>query len=262
MGSGGDNWAVTRTCWGASLSSTVTPTLSAAFCRAAFALSGDWASRHLYISRPVLRSGPESENREEAQYELLGRLAPGQSLPEFQSRVLAKADSIVRALPGDGSESGRVEAWPVHRFGLFVQSSESSAKVLLLFGSVLVILVLLLAVVACLNVAGLLIARAMARQREIAVRLSIGCGRTRLARLLMTESFLLAALGIGLGALASIWLARILVAIPLPFPVAFEVEVPVDLHLLAYLAGLVGLATVTAAWLLFLPPGVFPWPRA
>ena len=47
-----------------------------------------------------------------------------------------------------------------------------------------------------------------------------------------------------LGAMASIWLARALVAVPLPFPVPFEAEVPLDLHLLAYLATLVGLATL------------------
>ena len=84
----------------------------------------------------------------------------------------------------------------------------------------------------------------MARRREIAIRLSIGCGRWRLARLLLAESLLLVLAGIGLGALMSLWLAHLLVAVPLPFPVPFEVEVPVDTHLLAYLAMLVGLATL------------------
>ena len=99
---------------------------------------------------------------------------------------------------------------------------------MVLFASLVVGLVLLLAVVASVNVAGLLVARAVARQREIAIRLSIGCGRLRLARLLLAESLLLAVIGVGLGAVTSVWLARLLVAVPLPFPVPFEVEVPVD----------------------------------
>jgi predicted permease len=119
-------------------------------------------------------------------------------------------------------------------------------SVLLVFASALMIFVLLLTVIACLNVAGLLIARALSRQREIAVRLSLGCGRLRLARLLFAESFLLSAIGIGLGAILSYWLARLIVSVPLPFPAPFEVEVPLDIHLLAFLSGLTGLATVTA----------------
>lgn len=117
-------------------------------------------------------------------------------------------------------------------------------RVIVLFASLIVVLVLLLAVVACVNVAGLLVARAVGRQREIAIRLSLGCGRLRLARLLLAEGLLLAIIGVGLGAVASIWLARVLVTVPLPFPVPFEVEVPVDLHLFGYLAALVVLTTI------------------
>jgi predicted permease len=117
---------------------------------------------------------------------------------------------------------------------------------LVLFAGLLLVFVVLLAVVACLNVAGLLTSRALARQREIAVRLSLGCGRWRLSRLLFAESFLLAIIGTGAGTLLSVGMARLLVAIPLPFPVPFEIEVPIDGYLLTYLAFLTGLATVVA----------------
>ncbi|HWB96098.1 MAG TPA: ABC transporter permease [Bryobacteraceae bacterium] len=189
---------------------------------------------------------PSPGKRAHADYEILGLLQEGQTPGEFRSRVLARAKALEAAYPLDNREFGRVQTFPFHRFGLFFSSGDSMMRLLLLFASLIVVFVFLLAVVACVNVAGLLVARASARQREIAIRLSIGCGRMRLARLLLAESLLLALTGIGLGALLSVWLARLLVTVPLPFPVPFEVEVPVDLHLLAYLAALVALATVVA----------------
>jgi len=194
------------------------------------------------FARPASAARAESH----LQYEILGLLAPGQNLAEFRSRVLARAKALEAEYPVDNRGLGRVQTFPFHRFGLFLGSDDPAMRVILLFASLIVVLVVLLAVVACLNVAGLLVARAAARRREIAIRLSIGCGRLRLARLLLVESFLLAVAGVGLGAVLSVWLARLLVAVPLPFPVPFEVEVPVDTHLLAFLAGLAGLATLVA----------------
>ena len=187
---------------------------------------------------------PATTRRGDAEYELLGLLGPGQSLAEFRSRVTARATGLQEAYPLENRDFARVQTFPFHSLGLFLSSDDQIMRVIVLFASLIVVLVLLLAVVACVNVAGLLVARAVARQREIAIRLSIGCGRLRLARLLLAESLLLATIGIGLGAVASIWLARLLVAVPLPFPVPFEVEVPVDLHLFGYLAALVALTTM------------------
>ena len=191
-----------------------------------------------------LRRAAAHHTAEGRRYELLGLLAPGQSPAEFRARVAARGEALEAPDPLDNDDLGRVQTFPFHPLGLFLSADDQMMQMLLLFASVVVVLVLLLAVVACVNVAGLLVARAVARQREFAVRISIGCGRWRLARLLLAESLLLAIAGVGLGAVASIWLARVLVAVPLPFPVPFEVEVPLDLHLLAYLATLVGLATL------------------
>ena len=111
---------------------------------------------------------------------------------------------MVQAYPLDNREFARVQTFPVHRFGLFLGSDDPMMRVLLLFASSIVVFVLLLAVVACVNVAGLLVARAIARQREIAILLSIGCGRMRLARLLLAENFLLVIAGVGLGAVMNV----------------------------------------------------------
>jgi predicted permease len=104
--------------------------------------------------------------------------------------------------------------------------------------AVLMIVVGLVLLVACANVANLLLARSTSRQREIAIRLAMGAGRRRLIRQLLTESILLASggavAGFALAAIAARAISRF--QLPLPFPIVFDFNV--DLRVLAFTAGL------------------------
>jgi len=104
--------------------------------------------------------------------------------------------------------------------------------------AVLLVVVGLVLLVACANVANLLLARATGRQREIAIRLAVGAGRGRLVRQLLTEAVLLslsgAMVGFGLAAVAARAISRF--ELPMPFPMVFDFNV--DGRVLAFTAGL------------------------
>ena len=144
--------------------------------------------------------------------QIMGRLAPGQSLEQADARLQVVWPQILTdtAPPDTPRDSGffrhRTELLPAAN-GFSALRSEYASPLFVLMG--LVALVLL---VACANVANLLLARGAARQREFAVRLATGAGRGRLVRQLLTESVLLATIAGLLGMVFAVGSTQVLVS--------------------------------------------------
>jgi predicted permease len=92
----------------------------------------------------------------------------------------------------------------------------------------------LVLLVACANIANMLLARAAARRKEVAVRLAIGAGRGRLVRQLLTESLLLASMGGAAGFAVAVFATRLMAAIQPPLPIDLGVDFSVDARVLAF----------------------------
>ena len=131
------------------------------------------------------------EDRDDRELGVKARLKPTASLAQARSELAALAQSLEREYP----RTNRGRGAAVHtQLEMRTRNTAGEWKFSVIF-SMLALAVLL---VACTNVAGLLLSRARTRTREIAVRLALGSGRFRLIRLLLTESLILAGLG-GLG---------------------------------------------------------------
>jgi macrolide transport system ATP-binding/permease protein len=98
----------------------------------------------------------------------------------------------------------------------------------------LMVVVGLVLLIACANVASMLLARASGRQKEIGIRLAIGATRGRLARQLVTESLVMSAIGATAGVLLAWWLTRVVMALPLPTPVPLAFDLRIDTRVLLF----------------------------
>ena len=153
-----------------------------------------WPSRPELLV-PLSWTAEEREVRALHYLDVVGRLAPGVSLPSAKAELALIGADLQRRHPDTNTGHGPF-ALPLHER---VAAGARPALTLLLGSAGLVL------AIACANVTILLLARAGARQREMAVRLALGAGRARLTRQLVIESLLLAALGGGAGVLIASW---------------------------------------------------------
>jgi len=169
------------------------------------------------------------------------RMPHGMTLPVARARLLTVLHELDRVDPV--KDWKRVQGTVVTSvFGTDWLTAQMPGAVLAFFAMIMILVGLVL-LIACTNVASLLLARASTRSHELAVRLSLGASRARIVRHLLAESLLLALLGAGVGVLLSIVCARVVSNINLPLPVPVHLVIAPDLRLLEYSLCMV-LATV------------------
>ncbi len=148
-----------------------------------------WSKWRDQVWVPLALSADEVGQRSNHYLEVIGRLKPGVTLSQAQAEMNTIAARLAKEYPKDDAGRGAV-VMPLHEE---IVGSMKSALVILLGAVAFVLLI------ACANVANLLLARAAARQKEIALRLAIGASRTRLTRQLLVESVILSLLGAAVG---------------------------------------------------------------
>jgi predicted permease len=190
---------------------------------------------------PLFAYRPENDQRQlfldENFYwvEMMGRLRPGVTLEQAQNRLAARFQQFAESTASQPSDKTSL---PLLALGEGRGGRDSLRRQYSQAIFVLMTMVGLILAIACANIANLLLARAESRKREIAVRLSLGAGRWRIVRQLLTESVLLSCLGGALGLLVAFWSIRSITWLLANGRAEFTLHASLNLPVLAFTAAL------------------------
>ncbi|MPY89488.1 MAG: FtsX-like permease family protein [Luteitalea sp.] len=176
---------------------------------------------------------------------VMGRLRPGVTVDQARANIVAIAGQLERAYPQTNEQMG-VDVFSLTRSPFSLKQSLQPALAVLMTAVAVVLLI------ACANVANLLLGRAASRRKEIALRLALGGSRQRLVRQMVSESLVLASLGAALGLILAFWAARSLPAFLPPFGVAVNFDTRPDAVVFAFTLAL----TVATTMLCGLAPAL------
>ena len=188
-------------------------------------------------TEPIVRGAESSLDRRSNWWlTVMGRLAPGQTMEQAQSRLRAFQPQLREAtLPQDWRPNdlkGYLDE-PIKLIegatGVSNLRDRYSRPLYVLLGIVGLVLT-----IACANMANLLLAQSVARRKELAVRLSLGAGRWRLVRQLLVESVMLSTIGAATGLLIASWGSRAIVAMLSTRTQAVEVNLAMDWRVFAF----------------------------
>ena len=161
------------------------------------------------------------------------RLRPGVALPEAESAVGAVAAQLTRDRIENWDPAGQFAVLPLTDVLLFPPMDVFIRAAAWLLMAVVALVLLL----ACTNLASFLLARALDRRKEIAVRLALGASRGSLVRRLLTETTLLGLLAGGAGTGLAVWLLHLLATVDLPLPIPVALDLRLDGRVLAFTLG-------------------------
>jgi predicted permease len=170
---------------------------------------------------------PSMTSRHGHWLEVIGRLKPGATQRDAAAELDKLATNCAVAYPAMDKGIG-------FRFARAGSLPPRDKETVLVFLGALLVVVLLVLGIACANVSNLFLANAAARQREMAIRISLGAQRAQLLRQMLMESVLLALCGGVLGTLLAMWATSALGAFHVPAPVPLDLRLSVDWRVLAY----------------------------
>jgi predicted permease len=160
---------------------------------------------------------------------VVGRMKPGVTMPQAQAALNTILADLAREYPKINAGM-RIVLSPPGLFGSFLRDY------IRIFAAVLMGLAGLVLLIACVNLASLLLARATDRRRDTAIRLALGAARGDLIRQLLTESIVLSILGGAAGVLLAVWLTQVFAAWRPPMDIPVIPQLGLDWHVLAFAA--------------------------